>query len=178
LVLALLQRPAFAAWRCVFVPHDPSPAAVERLLGQLGASAMRYSAALAALSGQPDKLQGLRHLVVDSVGLLNQLYRHARVAYIGGGFGKGIHNTLEPAAFGLPVVFGPRYRKFEEACQLVARGAAFPVEDTDALADALLRLSDAANYRHAAQAALGYLEESRGATEKAIAFFQKQFPDG
>lgn len=60
--------------------------------------------------------------MIDNIGLLNTLYRYGTAAYIGGGFGKDIHNTLEPAAFGLPILFGPKYEKFEEARQFVARG--------------------------------------------------------
>ncbi|MDR1601075.1 MAG: 3-deoxy-D-manno-octulosonic acid transferase [Tannerella sp.] len=64
-------------------------------------------------------------LIVDSFGLLSSIYRYGRMAYIGGGFGKGIHNTLEAAVYGIPVIFGPKYHKFKEAKDLIALGGGF-----------------------------------------------------
>ena len=66
-------------------------------------------------------------LIIDNIGMLLHLYQYAQVAYIGGGFGKSIHNILEAATFGKPVVFGPAYHKFQEALDLIALGGAFPV---------------------------------------------------
>jgi 3-deoxy-D-manno-octulosonic-acid transferase len=97
------------------------------------------------------------------------------VAYIGGGFGKGIHNTLEPAAFGLPIIFGPKYEKFEEARQFVARGGAFSVHNAAELSEILVKLQDPVFYQKASDAVLGYLEESRGATEKVMAFVEGKY---
>jgi 3-deoxy-D-manno-octulosonic-acid transferase len=104
---------------------------------------------------------------------LNTLYRYGTVAYIGGGFGKGIHNTLEPAAFGLPVIFGPRYEKFEEARQMVARGGAFSVGNSEEFEAVLTKLQDPVFYEKASQAVRGYLEESRGATAAILAYFEE-----
>ena len=61
-----------------------------------------------------------RVLIIDNMGMLSSLYRYAQVAYIGGGFGAGIHNILEAVTFGKPVVFGPNYHKFKEACDIIA----------------------------------------------------------
>ena len=105
--------------------------------------------------------------------MLNTLYRYGKIAYIGGGFGKGIHNTLEPAAFGLPVIFGPKYQKFEEARQFVARGGAFVVHNPQELATVLARLKDPAFYEKASNAVRGYLLESRGATERILSFLKQ-----
>jgi 3-deoxy-D-manno-octulosonic-acid transferase len=66
-------------------------------------------------------------LIIDSVGMLSSLYQYGTIAYIGGGFGKGIHNILEPATFGLPVFFGPNYQKFKEAVDLIKLGGAFSI---------------------------------------------------
>jgi 3-deoxy-D-manno-octulosonic-acid transferase len=70
---------------------------------------------------------GCRVILVDTIGRLSYLYRYGVMAYIGGGFGKGIHNILEAATYGLPVVFGPEYKKFSEAVELTSLGGAFPV---------------------------------------------------
>ena len=66
-------------------------------------------------------------VIVNTIGHLSHLYRYGTLAYIGGGFGKGIHNILEAATYGLPVIFGPNYRKFSEAVELIERGGAFAV---------------------------------------------------
>lgn len=73
--------------------------------------------------------EGSRVLVIDNMGMLSSLYRYGQIAVIGGGFGKGIHNTLEAAVYGMPVVFGKKYDKFEEAVQLVSTGAAVAAKD-------------------------------------------------
>ena len=68
-------------------------------------------------------------LIIDSFGLLSSIYRYGQIAYIGGGFGAGIHNTLEAAVYGMPVLFGPRYHKFKEAKDLIAVGGGFSITD-------------------------------------------------
>jgi 3-deoxy-D-manno-octulosonic-acid transferase len=100
--------------------------------------------------------------------MLNTLYRYGTIAYIGGGFGGGIHNTLEPAAFGLPVLFGPKYQKFEEAKQLIAAGGAFCVQDARTCQDILLLLLQQSNREQAVAAVNTYMESSKGATIKIL----------
>ena len=97
------------------------------------------------------------------------------MAYIGGGFGKGIHNTLEPAAFGLPVIVGPNYEKFEEARQFVARGGAFVVRNAAELEAVLRRLEQPDNYHSASAALKAYLHENQGATGQVIRYLAGQF---
>lgn len=152
-------------WKLIVAPHEPSEKNVQRLLRY--PQAVRYSQAI------PETLSTARLLVIDNVGMLNTLYRYGTVAYIGGGFGAGIHNTLEPAAFGLPIIFGPKYTKFEEACAFVARGAAFVVRDSAELGVVLQQLQSPEFYRRASQAALDFLEENRGATQQVVAFLEQ-----
>ena len=83
-----------------------------------------------------------RVLVIDTIGLLSAAYKYGNLAFIGGGFGKGIHNTLEAATFGLPVIFGPRYKKFREAEELVTAGAGFSVHDFVSFKSRLNRFID------------------------------------
>jgi 3-deoxy-D-manno-octulosonic-acid transferase len=66
-------------------------------------------------------------LIIDSIGILSSIYQYANIAYIGGGFGSGIHNILEAITFGLPVIFGPNYKKFNEANELIALGGAVSI---------------------------------------------------
>ena len=167
----VMRSDAFEEMKWVFAPHDPSPGSVERLLAacpsEKPGEVLTYSQANTADAGQA------KVLIIDNVGLLNTLYRYGHIAYIGGGLGKGIHNTLEPAAFGLPVIFGPKYERFEEARQFVARGGAFVVRNADELSAVLLQLQDPGFYKNASRAVRKYLEENRGATEQVIAYLRK-----
>lgn len=155
-------------WKRIIAPHEPSESNVLRIC-KLAGDAQRYS------QNEADRLSLAKTLVIDNVGLLNTLYRYGSVAYVGGGFGKGIHNTLEPAAFGLPIIFGPKYEKFEEARQFVARGGAFPVRNAEELAVVLTKLQDPVFYQKASAAVRDYLAESRGATSKVMGFLGEKF---
>ncbi len=105
-------------------------------------------------------------LIVDSFGLLSSLYRFADIAYIGGGFGRGIHNTLEAAVYGLPVIFGPRYEKFQEAKDLIAHAAAHCIDSDKAFAELLAQLDpDSDYYKATSEAAMRYVEGNLGGSE-------------
>ena len=104
--------------------------------------------------------------VIDRVGILSQLYQYARFVYIGGGFGVNIHNIQEPVTFGCPVVFGPKYKSFKEAVDLVALGGAFPVESQGALDNIFDRLiRDEAFCQEASRICKDYLASQLGATD-------------
>jgi 3-deoxy-D-manno-octulosonic-acid transferase len=104
--------------------------------------------------------------------MLSALYRYGQVAYIGGGFGRGIHNTLEPIAHGLPVVFGRNYKGFEEAVKLVFLGGAFSVRDDDEAEKILLKLTNSAIRQQAALAAKQYVLDNQGATSIILAYLK------
>ena len=104
-------------------------------------------------------------LIVDSFGLLSSLYRYGQIAYIGGGFGAGIHNTLEAAVYGMPVLFGPRFQKFKEAKDLIAVGGAFTFDNAPAFTsrmDTLLSTPEA--LQQSSQAAGHFVQSHGGAT--------------
>ena len=84
-------------------------------------------------SFQPEKNNDSRVLVVDSIGMLSSIYSQANAVVLGGGFGKGLHNSLEIAVYGVPMAFGPNHTKFQEAVDLVKIGAAFPIESLEEL---------------------------------------------
>jgi 3-deoxy-D-manno-octulosonic-acid transferase len=132
---------------------------------------VRYSA---LAEGKSDGITTTRTLLIDNVGMLNTLYRYGTVAYIGGGFGRGIHNTLEPAAFGLPVIMGPRHQKFVEARALVAKGGAFVVHSATDLQQILRHLADATAYQRASAAARDYVAANRGATKKVVDYLSHE----
>jgi 3-deoxy-D-manno-octulosonic-acid transferase len=109
--------------KMVIAPHEVTPANLNQLEQLLKKPFIRFSKASQA---NPEEYQVL---IIDSVGMLSSLYRYGSIAYIGGGFGVGIHNILEAAVFGLPVIFGPRYEKFREAVELKKEGGAFSVHN-------------------------------------------------
>ncbi len=166
LLLPVIHAPELAHWRWIIAPHEPSEQHVRRLTERLQRPWTRYS--------QWDGQAAADVLVIDSVGLLGQLYRYARIAYIGGGFGRGIHNTLEPAAYGLPVLFGPKYERFEEARQFVQRGGAFPVRRSEELLQTLRRLQQPDAYLKASTAVRQFLSENQGATAYILQFIAER----
>ena len=170
--LSVFQKPEFQNFKLIIAPHEP--ALVGRTFQSVSAMLADWKVRPTLYSeASPDNVPDARVLLIDNVGLLNTLYRYGTVAYIGGGFGKGIHNTLEPAAFGLPVIFGPKYEKFEEARQFVARGGAFSVRDAEELAAVLKKLEEPDFYEKASRAVRGYLEENKGATERILSFLKQ-----
>lgn len=107
----------------------------------------------------------LRFIIVDCFGLLSSLYRYADFAYIGGGFGKSIHNINEAAVYGIPVVFGPTHGKFKEAGDLIACGGGFSADSPEAIARIFDRLTDGSDERaKAGHAADSYISSQVGAS--------------
>jgi len=168
LLLAAIHNPDLGHLRWIIAPHEPSERHIAALTARLHRPWARYS----QWSGQ----QPVDVLLIDSVGLLGRLYRFGRIAYIGGGFGRGIHNTLEPAAYGLPVLFGPNYEGFEEARQFVRRGGAFPVRHSTELIAQLQRLQQTEYYQQASVAVRQFLTESQGATAQILHFMEHHLP--
>lgn len=108
-------------------------------------------------------------LIIDSFGLLSSIYRYGEIAYIGGGFGAGIHNTLEAAVYGIPVLFGPKYHKFKEAKDLIAVGGGVSVADAGAFARQMDEwLTKGAPLEAAGKAAGDFVNEHAGATEMIL----------
>lgn len=108
-------------------------------------------------------------LIIDCFGLLSSIYRYGEIAYIGGGFGAGIHNTLEAAVYGIPVIFGPRYQKFQEAIQLLESGGGFSIQTYAELEQLLNRfLSDGTFLQQSGQKAGDYVTSHAGATDKIL----------
>ncbi len=107
--------------RFIIAPHEINPDHILSLMQKAGRKAVRFSLTNAA------EVKNAEILIIDSIGMLSQLYQYGSIAYIGGGFGVGIHNILEAAAFGLPVFFGPNYHKFNEAIELIELKGAFVI---------------------------------------------------
>jgi len=107
-------------------------------------------------------------IIIDCIGILNVLYKYADISYVGGGFNNGIHNTLEPAVYGLPIIFGPKYHKFNEAIELINNGAGFSVKNYSQLKEKLIFLSNDNNRNISAIKAKEYVISNIGATNIII----------
>lgn len=160
-----------AGWRMVMVPHEIHDAQIEALAAglpqgwvvRLSELAVGDTSVLEGDSGA--RLDAARILVVDCVGLLSRLYGFARIGYVGGGFGVGIHNILEAATWGVPVVFGPKYHKFREAVELVKLSGAYSVKDYEELDVIFRRLTGDGVAEKCGQVARNYVRSNVGATD-------------
>lgn len=157
----------FDARACILVvPHELSHDWVAGVQAAWNITPSVYSQTGAADNGS-------RVLVLDKVGMLSRLYAYARVAWVGGAFGKGLHNILEAAAWGAPVVFGPRTRKFPEAGLLAQARGAQQVQDPEHAAATLHSwvVSDA-QHEAASKACREFIERNAGATERIVEYFK------
>ena len=134
---------------------------IARLIAETRGGALRYTQCTPHTAFGPKQV-----MILDTVGLLASVYGYATWSYIGGGFGVGIHNTLEAAVYGIPVIFGPNHRKFNEAVNLIREGGGFCIHDmTEArqLLDSLL--GNPAIAEAAGAKALRYVDSQLGATD-------------
>ena len=159
------ERLAMSGTKLIIVPHEIDEAHLHFIFKLFQGRLITYS----AISRQPSAtrrniLQRANVLVVDQMGLLSKIYTFAQVAYIGGGFGAGIHNTIEAAVYGLPVVFGPNYTHFREAKGLIAAGAARSINNSEALAEALALALE--QHEKIGEKAREYVQSELGATER------------
>jgi 3-deoxy-D-manno-octulosonic-acid transferase len=147
----------------IIAPHETHSARIISLISRLKIPALKFSEA------GYQNIDDFRVLIIDSVGILAHLYQYAFIAYIGGGFGAGIHNILEAATFGIPVVFGPNYRKFREAKDLIELGGAFTVPDANQFIHITNQLlTDPEKYARSGENCLNYVKEHTGATDKIL----------
>lgn len=144
----------------LIAPHEMEEGRIARLMEQTRGGALRYTACTPSTGYGSKQL-----LILDTVGLLSSVYGYAAWGYIGGGFGVGIHNTLEAATFGLPIAFGPNYQKFKEARDLATLSAACPVENYDQLLAWFIPLRDNPGFlQKTSRIARDYTTSHQGAT--------------
>jgi 3-deoxy-D-manno-octulosonic-acid transferase len=159
LLNSIIER--YTDWKFIIAPHEIAEANLQRLEEQLHGKTIRYS------NLEVHKLTLPQVLIIDNIGLLSSLYAYGTIAYIGGGFGKGIHNTLEAAAFGLPVIFGPNYQKFQEAKDLIELKAGFSISNQAELNDCF-KLLQADTHKEAGKQAKAYANSHTGATAQIL----------
>ncbi len=155
-------------WKLIIAPHEISKERI-REIQKLFPDALLYS----ELSTEKN-YSNKRTLIIDNIGMLSSLYAYGKTAFVGGGFQKGgIHNALEPAAFGLPVVFGPVYKKFVEASLLVSKELCFSISNADEYKKILIKFfTDEDYYQSIHQLLLQFMKEHSGATDTILSYIQ------
>jgi len=144
----------------IIAPHETKKGNIDRLINLLKTTVVCYTEA------NEEAVSHSQVLIVDTIGLLSSIYKYADLAYIGGGFGVGIHNTLEAAIFGMPIVFGPNYLKFNEATAMVNLGVAFSVNNYPQLNNLLESLlSDDEKRKKIALKCTQFTDQNLGATQ-------------
>lgn len=150
----------------IIAPHDVSDSHIKQIASQLD-NYILYSQLPTANNQQPTVL------VIDTIGILKQIYKYARFAYVGGGFMSSIHNTQEALVFGCPVVIGPKYHKFVEAVDLVRNGGMFSINDQQDFNDIFDNLmNDERFYNKASGICQDYIQLSIGATDKVMKYMK------
>jgi 3-deoxy-D-manno-octulosonic-acid transferase len=149
----------------VIAPHEVTPQSLERICSALGKTYAFYSTA------SPEELINAEVLIVDGYGYLVSVYRYGMLAYVGGGFTSGIHSTLEPAAFGLPVIFGPDYQKFQEAHDMLSLGAATCINNYEELEMQINSYrANPEKLLYDSAIARGYVNKNRGASKEIVKY--------
>jgi 3-deoxy-D-manno-octulosonic-acid transferase len=155
----------FYSLKFIIAPHEIVGSFIEEIENALNAETVRYSKA------ETKKVEDCQVLIVDNIGMLGRLYKYGEFAYVGGGFGKGLHNILEAACYGLPVFFGNKnYQKFQEAVDLINRGGAFDVADYRDFKAKYELINVPQNFLLACEVTRQYVEENLGATEKVMQY--------
>lgn len=148
--------------RWIIVPHEVHEAHLQQL-DKLFPQSLRFSNARA------EDLRETEVLIIDQIGLLNRIYRYAHLAVIGGGFGKGVHNTLEAAAYGIPVFFGPNYERFLEIHELLEVEAGICFTDQKSFDQAVNGMkADPSALSESGKHALDYVHSKTGATQAVL----------
>jgi 3-deoxy-D-manno-octulosonic-acid transferase len=159
--------------KAVIVPHEIKEdhiRSIENFFKTHGMTSERYS-----LFNERGGAEG-RVAIIDAIGVLAKLYKNTHIAFVGGSFGKGVHNVLEPSVFGMPVLFGPRHRNSQEAISLKELGATFMVRNTREFVTAMDKLITDAPFRQGcSDKALGYVKNSLGASGKIYQHLGQHF---
>ncbi len=159
--------------RIIIAPHEIHEEHLKQI-ETLFPDSIRYSECINALTqSHNNTFTHSKVLIIDNIGLLSKLYRYATVAYIGGGFGVGIHNILEAVAYGKPVVFGPNYHKFQEAHDLIDLGGCMIVDEHPDVSFLRKLFTDDDIYHAASDACLQLMRRNLGSTELILTTIEK-----
>lgn len=156
----------------IIAPHNIKEEEITRLIAKIDKKTVRYT------NYKTEDLKNTDVFIIDTIGILTQIYAYADIAYVGGGFKTGLHNILEPATYGTPVVIGPNYSKFQEAKDLVALGSCLVVNNKEELSATFKRLISDDNYRKE----LGtknqeFILKNKNATKVIMDFIKRNIED-
>jgi len=149
----------------IIAPHDIKPHKIEKLRNSITKSVLLFSEKDSKNTAEYDVL------IIDAIGLLTKIYSYADIAYVGGAFKTGLHNTLEPAVFGIPVVIGPEFQKFQEAVDLVNRKGILTVSNKEIYTTVISKLVGSEKYRlTTGEINSNYIHQQAGATTKILTY--------
>lgn len=149
--------------KLIIAPHVINDLHLVEIIKKLKRPYVKYSKA------NMDNISKADCVIIDCFGLLSSIYRYGEVAYIGGGFGVGIHNILEAAVYGMPVVFGPKFDKFKEAKELIANKGGYTIKNYEQMSTLFDRfMTDKAFLKTTGEIAGNYVSSNSGATEKIL----------
>lgn len=150
-------------WKLIIAPHVIGEDHLQQILSKLDRKAVRYTQTTTT------EVAGADCLIIDCFGLLSSIYHYGEIAYVGGGFGVGIHNVLEAAVWDVPVFFGPNNQRFQEARELLASGGGLEISDYDTFNNIMTTLtSDSAYLKNAGEKAGAYVRSRSGATKSIL----------
>jgi len=179
LIAELAQE--YPGWKFIIAPHEIKEEKINTLTELLPSGRTARYSELKLLSDKTENIDSFQSkatasqtLIIDNIGMLSSLYQYGKIAYIGGGFGVGIHNTLEAAAFGVPIIFGPNYQKFLEAKALIKNGGGFTINNLKELKEIVSRLQNTEIRKAAGNAAGKYVMESKGATYSVLNYIKNK----
>ena len=149
--------------KLIIAPHVIGESHLTEIIGKLKRPYVRYTQAT------PENVEQADCLIIDCFGLLSSIYRYGEIAYVGGGFGVGIHNVLEAAVYGIPVLFGPNNLRFQEARQLLETKGCFEIHNYEEFKEKMDRLMTDAPYLEKCGKLSGdYVKQHAGASDKVM----------
>ena len=153
----------------IIAPHNINKTKIEKLKKSIKKPVILYS----ELNNK--NISEYDIFIVDTIGLLTKIYSYADIAYVGGAFKTGLHNVLEPAVFGIPVIIGPNYEKFQEAVELVAKNGVLSISSKKEYENILIQLTENAGFRKSTgDINKLFIENQSGATSKTIDYIQNE----
>ncbi|WP_437397508.1 3-deoxy-D-manno-octulosonic acid transferase [Flagellimonas lutimaris] len=152
----------------VIAPHEIKPAHIEKITSALQKRTILYS----EIDNQ--NLKDFDILIIDTIGLLTKIYSYANIAYVGGGFATGLHNTMEPAVFGIPIIIGPQFEGFKEAKDLVKEGGIIPVSNQDSFNNLMSELlNNPISIKNIGDINSNYINSNKGAADLIMQYISK-----
>ena len=160
-----LSNSAYKNWKIIWAPHEISSHQIHLLF-----SSVKDEKSIILFSEASEATGNERILLLDTLGMLKYAYRYAQLAYVGGGFGKGIHNLLEPIVYEMPVIFGPNFKAFPEAHFLVENGGGFSIKNVKDWQLVLEKLIDPEDRHKVGMIASSYIVQNMGTVDRILPY--------